>query len=502
MPAYILAHDIGTTNHKCVVFDENGNMVASASTPCHTFYSQGGSAEQDPHDWWANFLYTTKQVLVEIDSKDILGISFSAHMNGCLPVDETGQPLMRSMIHSDTRSSEIKDSIFSKVHEDQLYEITGNRIDSRYPLLKMYWLKEKRPEIYKKTRFFLQAKDYVAFRLTGKLGVTDYSDASLTGAFNLKTRSWENSLFQELALDLAKMPNPVPSTDIIGYVQKSVAVETGLLEGTPVVIGGGDGACATVGAGCVKRDDTYISLGTTAWVSKVVDRPFIDPKKRVFTICDLNPQYYNVLGTMQTAGAAYEWAVKQFSSIVDWEEVRVIPEYENFEKHVNKVPAGARGLIFHPYLLGERSPIWNDKARGGFFGLTIEHDRFDMAKAVLEGVAFSLGSIEEIINPENSDKKIRMIGGLVKSEGFVQIVSDVLNCPIQITRNAAEATSIGAAIAGGVGIGMFSSFEYAASIIKTDKGYKPNQQHGDLYKNQLEQFKELYNRIKDVQFSN
>ncbi|AZU63753.1 xylulokinase [Neobacillus mesonae] len=502
MPAYILAHDLGTTNHKCVVYSENGEIVASATRKYPTLYSQGGMAEQNPDDWWGNFLETTKQVLEKIDPIHIAGISFSAHMNGCLPVDDNGQPLMRSMIHADTRSSEIERDVYDKVCEDQFYQLTGNRIDSRYPLLKIYWLKHRKPEVYKKARFFLQAKDYLAYKLTGVLGVTDYSDASLTGGLNLSTRRWEDSLYSELALDVTKMPNPVQSTEIVGYVQKSVAKLTGLIEGTPVVIGGGDGACATVGSGCVSKGDTYISMGTTAWVSKVVDTPFIDPQKRVFTICDLNPHYYNVLGTMQTAGGAYEWVMKQLSSIVDWDEVKVVPEYDQFERQLKQVPAGSRGLIFHPYLLGERSPIWNDKARGSFFGMSLEHHRFDLAKAVLEGIAYSLGSIYEVINYDGAEREISMIGGLVKSESFIQIISDVLSQPILIKRNASEATTIGAAIAGGVGIGMYPSFMAATSIIKTSQHFTPIEHHRIVYKKQFEQFKELYHRIQDFQFAN
>jgi xylulokinase len=500
LPAYILAHDVGTTNHKCIVFNENGEMVASASRTYSTFYAEGGIAEQNPDDWWKNFLETTAQVLLKINPKDISVISFSAHMNGCLPVDRNGLPLMRSIIHADTRSSEIEDNVYRRICEEQIYKTTGNRIDSRYPLLKMYWLKEKRPEIYNETAFFLQAKDYLAYKLTGYLGVTDYSDASLTGALNLQKRKWESPIFTELGLDISKMPEIVSSSEIIDTVKKEAASETGLVEGTPVVIGGGDGACATVGAGCLKNGDTYISLGTTAWVSKVVDQPFIDPEKRVFTICDLNPNYYNVLGTMQTAGGAYEWAIHQFSSISDWEKVQVMPEYDQFEKQLKNVPAGSRGLLFHPYLLGERSPIWNEKARGSFFGIRLEHNRFDLAKAVLEGIAFSLGSISEIINPVNSINEISMIGGLVKSESFIQIISDVLKHPVQLTESPSEATSIGAAIAGGVGVKIFSSFENAAHIIKKGKRYQPIEQNSAVYEKQLARFKQLYQLVKEFDF--
>jgi len=475
--------------------------MASAARNYATYYTSGGIAEQDSNDWWVNFLETTVQVLEKVPAKDISVLSFSGHMNGCLPVSASGIPLTRSMIHADTRSSEIEEEVFAKLCEDQLYEMTGNRIDSRYPLLKMYWLKEKRPNIYKDTSFFLQAKDYLVYKITGNLGVTDYSDASLTGAFHLEKRRWEDSLFKELGLEMAKMPKAVPSTEVVGVVQKEVAVKTGLLEGTPVVIGGGDGACATIGAGCLRKNDSYISLGTTAWVSKIVDKPFFDKKKRVFTICDLNPDYYNVLGTMQTAGAAYEWAIQMLSSIQDWDQMKITPEYERFEERLKGVPAGAQGLIFHPYLLGERSPIWNDKARGSLFGMGLNHDRFDVAKAVLEGIAYSLKSIAEVMDFESVGREIRLIGGLAKSESLIQVISDVCERPVFVTGKSDFATSVGAAVAGGVGVKLFRSFEACAQLFHTSKQYIPNPANAHVYRQQFRLFEELYMRIKDIDFS-
>ncbi|KHF41670.1 xylulokinase [Halalkalibacter okhensis] len=502
MGKYILAHDLGTTNHKCTVFSEDGEVVASSTRKCSTNFLAGGIAEQHPTMWWNNVIQTTKEILEVVRGEDIAVISFTAHMNGCLPVDSKGNPLSPSLIHADTRSSEYENDVFQMVSENKLYELTGNRIDSRYTLLKMYWLKQKESAIYNKTAYFLQAKDYLAFKMTGRLGVSDYSDASLTGAFNLEKKAWESSVFKELNLELSKMPDLVPSSEIIGSVTKDAAYETGLLEGTPVVIGGGDGACATIGAGALSKGDTYINLGTTAWVSKVVEQPFIDENKRVFTICDLNPKHYNVLGTMQTAGASYEWAISQFSSIIDWDNLTVQPEYEEFEKHLTKVEAGSKGVIFHPYLLGERSPIWNSKIRGNFFGVSLEHSRFELVRAVLEGISYSLASILEVFNDTTANNETRLIGGLAKSDILIQILSDVLGSPIQVNKNISEATSMGAAIAGGVGIQMFSSFNEGAKFIKNGKRFHPNVDNELIYKQQLEMFKELYERIKDVNFVN
>ncbi len=500
MGTYILAHDLGTTNHKCTVFSQKGEVLATAQRKYPTIYRSGGIAEQDPNDWWSNVIHTTNEVLQIVKARDIAVISFTAHMNGCLPIDHRGEPLSHSFIHADTRSSEYEDEVFHRISENNLYELTGNRIDSRYTLLKMYWLKKKATDIYQKAAYFLQAKDYLAFKMTGKLGLTDYSDASLTGALNLEKKEWEKSVFDELNLEINKMPALVLSSEVIGSVTQQAAQDTGLMEGTPVVIGGGDGACATTGAGAVFKGDTYINLGTTAWVSKVVEKPFIDPEKRVFTICDINPRYYNVLGTMQTAGAAYEWAVNQFSSMVDWENLEVKPEYDHFERHVKKATPGARGVIFHPYLLGERSPIWNDKIRGSFFGISLEHNRIDLVRAVIEGIAYSLASISDVFNDLHSIKQFRLIGGLAKSETLIGTLSDVLQAPIQVNENNSEATSMGAAIAGGVGVQIFDDYEDAARLIQNGTRYQPNEQNKEIYRKQLKHFNELYQKIKDINF--
>ncbi|MBS4221735.1 xylulokinase [Lederbergia citrea] len=498
MGTYILAHDLGTTNHKCTVFCQDGEFIASSSCTYPTFYEKEGIAEQDPYHWWRNVVLTTKKVLSSISPSEIAVITFSGHMNGCLPIDAEGTPLYRSIIHADSRSSQFEHEVFQKIDEDNLYRLTGNRIDSHYTLMKMYWLRKREPDLFKKVAYFLQAKDYLAYKMTGTLGVTDYSDASLTGTLNLSKKVWEELIFSELDLDVKKMPDIVASTEVVGYVSQKAAYETGLLEGIPVVIGGGDGACATIGAGCVNKGEMYINLGTTAWVSKVTDLPFIDPKKRVFNLCDLNPKYYNVLGTMQTAGAAYEWAMKQFSTITDWSTLEVDLEFEQFEQQLKKVPAGSNGIMCHPYLLGERSPVWNDSIRGSFFGLSLANNRFDLVKVVLEGVSLSLASIAEILNDKQMVNEVKLIGGGARSKVLIEILSDVLQLSVQLNHKTSEATSLGAAIAGGVGIGMYSSFEEADHLIKKGERQDPHKERASLYQNRLSVFKTLYEQVKDI----
>ncbi|UGB29316.1 xylulokinase [Metabacillus sp. B2-18] len=498
MKSYILAHDLGTTNHKCTVFQDDGTIIATSTRLTVTKYGEGGVAEQDPNGWWDNVIETTKEVLQNVAPTNIAVVSFSAHMNGCLPVNKDGEVLYNSIIHADSRSKSVEPDVFQILNENHLYKITGNRIDAHYPVLKIYWLKKYLPEVYKKTAYFLQAKDYLAYRMTGTLGVTDYSDASLTGMMNLTKKEWEYPLFSELKLSQNKMPDILPSSSVIGHIKKDVHEETGLRQGTPVVIGGGDGACATIGAGCFSVGDSYINIGTTAWVSKVTNEPFIDSDKRVFTICDLNEKHYNVLGTMKTAGAAYEWAIKQFSTLTDWVNLESKPEYERFEKLLLKVPPGANGVIYHPYLLGERSPIWNDMIRSSFFGIGLNHNRFDLLKAVLEGISFSLTGIAEILNYSDPVTKYNLIGGMSNNKVFNQVLSDVLQRPVYLSEKSSEATSLGAAIAGGVGVGLFRNYEEGKKLIRFKEHYEPLEKHGDIYQQRLKIFKELYVKLKDI----
>ncbi|MCM3410862.1 xylulokinase [Metabacillus litoralis] len=498
MKSYILAHDLGTTNHKCTVFQDNGKIIASSTRLTVTKYGEDGVAEQDPKGWWRNVVETTKEVLQTVAPTNIAVVSFSAHMNGCLPVNKDGDVLYNSIIHADSRSNSIKPDVFQIIDENQLYKLTGNRIDAHYPVLKIYWLKKYLPEVYKNTAYFLQAKDYLAYRMTGTLGVTDYSDASLTGMMNLTKREWEYALFSDLKLSQNKMPDILPSSSIIGHIKKEIHEETGLLQGTPVVIGGGDGACATIGAGCFNIGDSYINIGTTAWVSKVTNEPFIDSNKRVFTICDLNEQHFNVLGTMKTAGAAYEWAIKQFTTLSEWGKLESKLEYGSFEKILNKVPPGANGVIFHPYLLGERSPIWNDMIRSSFFGISLNHNRFDLLKAVLEGVSYSLAGIAEILSFSDPVTKFNLIGGMSKNKVFNQVLSDVLQRPVYVSEKSSEATSLGAAIAGGVGVGLYRNYEEGKRIIRFKEQYDPLEKHSEIYQQRIKIFKELYLRLKDL----
>jgi len=297
---------------------------------------------------------------------------------------------------------------------------------------------------------------------------TDYSDASGTNLFDLRARKWAEGILSRLELEPSLLPEVVPSATVIGGVTREAAEETGLAAGTPVVIGGGDGACATVGAGVVRPQDAYCYIGSSSWISHVSTEPLYDPEQRTFTFAHLDPSYLFPTGTMQSAGGAYDWLEKLFrGSATD-------AAHAELDDLASQVPAGSRGLFFLPYLIGERSPHWNPNARGCFIGLSMVHGRGELARAVLEGVAYNLRTILGAFRRQDARiDSLRVIGGGARSPVWRQILADVLDVPLARPGLAVEATSLGAAIAAGVGVGLLPGYSVASEWAPADPAETP-----------------------------
>jgi xylulokinase len=468
--SYILAHDLGTTGNKVTLFDATtGAVVASAFVGYRTAYPQPSWAEQDPADWKRAVVLGTRRVLAAATAPGpasgtvacrsaarsfhpggIAAVCFSGMMNGALALDATGAPLRSAIIWADQRATTEAALLADRYGAEQVYRVTGNRATPACSAAKFLWIQRHQPEMYGATRVFLQAKDYAAFLLTG-VAATDYSDASNTNLFDLEARCWALDMVVATGLDPAKLPPIVPSTAVIGHVTPDAAALTGLLSGTPVVIGGGDGACATVGAGAIAPGDAYTYIGSSSWMAVTTERPLFDPAKRTFNLAHLDPALYFPLGAMQAAGGALDWLER----LLRGRGRRRL--YDDLGAAAAATPAGADGLLFLPYLSGERSPYWNPQARGAFVGLIMSHGRPHMARAVLEGVALNLKLILDALREAGEAQAIsamRLIGGGARLAVWRQILADVLGLPIVLPELLAEATSLGAAIAGGVGVGL------------------------------------------------
>jgi xylulokinase len=474
MPStYILAHDLGTTGNKATLFDaETGASVAAAFEPYDTSYPQPGWAEQDPAAWQRAVLRGTRRLIAEgpFEPGQIAAVSFSGMMNGCLLVDASGMPLRSAIIWADQRATAEADFLAQQCGAAQVYRRTGNRANASYTAAKLLWVQRHQPELYARTYRVLQAKDYAAYLLTGVLA-TDYSDASGTNLFDLERREWAVDIIEAVGLDAHKLPPAYPSTTVIGRITAQAAAQTGLLAGTPVIIGGGDGACATVGAGSVQPGDAYNYIGSSSWIAVTAERPLYDPLMRTFSFIHLDARYYFPTGTTQCAGGSYDWLERLLRG--DGDEKHKL--HRELDAAAATVPPGSRGLIYLPHLIGERTPRWNPLARGAFIGLTMSHGRAEMARAVLEGVAYNLKAGLDAFQAQGTGiKAMRLIGGGARSPLWRQILADVYGLPILRPALLSEATALGAAIAGGVGAGVYPDFTVAHRLIQVEETERPD----------------------------
>ena len=492
MGNYIIAHDLGTSGNKAVLYEKNGNVKQSTQYAYQTFYPHPGFVEQRAEDWWKAVCETTRQLLLisGVSATEIEAITFSAQMMGCLPVDRQGKPLRNMIIWADTRATEQEAWMKKQISMEEVYRITGHRISASYTAAKLLWIKENEPDLYQKAYKILQAKDYLIYRLTGKM-VTDYSDASGTNLFDLVNKKWCQKLLEAWGIDEERLPNPYPSTAIAGGLTKEAAAETSLLAGTPVVIGGGDGSCACVGAGVVEEGSAYNVLGTSSWISIASRTPLFDQEMRTFNWVHLDPEYYTPCGTMQAAGYSYSWYRDNFCT-----QDREKDQYLN-DLVLQSTPGGG-GLIYLPYLLGERSPRWDSAARGAFIGMNANTTNTEMTRAVMEGVAFNLRLILEALDREDKIAQIRMIGGGANGKAWLQILADIWNKPIDIPVYLSEATSLGAAICAGVGIGMYPDFKVVHQINSIRETIQPNAKSKSCYDRLYEIFNLSYQQLKPI----
>ena len=500
MNQYILAHDLGTSGNKAVLYDMDGNLKSSFICDYPTYYPNDGWVEQNADDWWKAVCDSTRLLLekTKISPAEIACICFSAHMMGCLLVDAQGKPLHNMLIWADTRSAVQEKYMLDQVDLKSGYDVTGHRLSASYSAAKLLWIRDNYPDIYNKADKMLHVKDYIILKLTGE-ALTDYSDASGTNLLDIRKKQWSGELISAFGIRRGLLPELCPSTHVAGGITADAAQSCGLLEGTPVVIGGGDGSCACVGAGVVEQGKVYNVVGSSSWISMAASQPHFDADMRTFNWVHLDENLYTPCGTMQAAGYSYAW----FRDCLCGEEryageIAGISSYKLIDRLVEKSPPGAKGLLYLPYLLGERSPLWDHDARGAFIGLSISSQKADMARAVLEGVGYNLKIILDILEEYCAIKDIIMIGGGVKGEIWLQILADIWQKPLLVPQYLEEATSMGAAICAGVGIGAYQDFQVAKRLNKTARVIQPDTCKAEIYSKMHELFCETYHRLKPI----
>lgn len=370
-----------------------------------------------------------------------------------------------------------------------MYELTGNILDPRSSLCKMLWLKAEEPDNYRRTARFLQSKDYIVGRMTGGVDSTDYSDASHAQVLDVRQWRYAEELLADLDLDRTKLPELHRGVDVVGHLTDEAAREMGLVAGIPVVAGGGDGACATVGAGVVEPGTAYCCMGTTAWIACATDGPVIDPDIRVFNILSLDGETCGVYGTVQAAGSSLQWIMRMFGE----------EEFSRFEEAASSVAPGSENLIYLPYLEGERSPIWDADARGVFFGLQPIHGRGHAMRAVVEGVCYALRSVLDVFREDYVLDEMRVIGGGARSDLWCRALADVCGTVLHtLVAPAEHGTALGAAIGAGVGAGIFPSLADGARAIATESQIDPDPAAQRRYEPLYELYLSLYPDLKDA----
>jgi len=487
----ILAHDIGTSGTKSSLVRSTGEIEASAASPHETHVPRPGWAEQDAGDWWRGVCRNTQALMEQHPERRerIAAIGVSGHMLGCLAVGADGTPLRPSLIHSDSRAAAECERIREAVGAEAVYRASGNILDPRSPLAKILWLHDHEPQVYARVARFLQSKDFIVGCMTGTFDSTDYSDASHAQWLDIGARAYARDILAEVGVDVGKLPAVHASSDVVGTLTAEAADALGLPSGIPVVAGGGDGSCATVGAGAVEPGDTYCCLGTTAWIASTVSVPVIDPQQRIFNIMSLDGHTCGVFGTIQCAGRSVEWVL----GLVGEEG------FGRFDGLLSSAEPGCGGLVFLPYLEGERSPIFDAQARGVYFGITPEHERHHFVRAVVEGVSFALRSVLDVMRERSPVAALRLIGGGGQSAVWQQLLADVCGVTTQtLSTEAADATSLGAAVAAGVGVGLFADFAEGVRSVRITGQREPNAGLAERYGKLYGVYRALYPSLRGV----
>lgn len=489
---YLIAHDLGTSGNKATLFNTDGQLIKSVTCRYQTHFFNANWAEQNPEDWWQSFCQANHELLTGIDASKVVGLAFSGQMMGCVVVDRNGQALRPAIIWADQRSIEQEQKIRRVWDEQKFYRITGHRISAAYSLEKLMWIADNEPEIFAKTWKVLQPKDYIVARLTGRF-VTDYSDASGTNCFDLNTFKWSEDILNSIGIDSSIFPDLHASTDVIGEVSEDLAQTCGLAVGTKVILGGGDGVCAAVGAGSVHENVAYNYLGSSAWIAFSSSKPVFDPLMRTYNWAHLVPNMITPNGTMQAAGNSYEFIRQSLYGDYALDKV-----YSLMDAEARQSKIGANGLIYLPYLLGERSPRWNPDARGAFVGLKMEHTRGDMVRAGIEGILMNLSLILDVFKSEADIKEINVIGGLAKGSLVSELMTDIYGLPSHRLKALDEATSMGAAVAAGIGSGVFENFNAIDRFIAFQERMHPNLEHHQQYEAVKHAFEHTYQALLPV----
>src|SRR5579862_190450 len=499
---YMMGIDVGTTGTRAIIVRPDGHVVAAALADHQPMrMEQPGWAEQDPEDWWQAAVSAVRGALnqAELKGSDIAAVGLSGQMHGVVLLDNTRAVLRPSLIWCDQRSQSQCDWITNKVGAARLIQLTSNPALTGFSAPKMLWVRDHEPKVYERVAHFLLPKDFVRFRLTGEFA-TDVSDASGTLLFDVTHRRWSNEMLAALEMDANILPRAFESPEFTGKISRETALVTGLAAGTPVVAGAGDQAASAVGNGIVLPGLTSATLGTSGVIFSYTDKPKLDPRGRIHTFCHAVPGKWHVMGVTQGAGLSLRWFRDQFGNSEAWYARQLgVDVYDLIIQEAEKIAPGSDGLLFLPYLMGERTPHLDAQARGMWFGLTASHTRGHLIRAILEGVAFSLRDSLEIFQELNIPvSQIRASGGGSRNALWRQIQADIYGKDL-VTLRESEGSAYGAALLAGVGGGIYRSVEEAAKeAIQIRESVLPDRENMQRYDQLYQVYRKLYPAVREL----
>ena len=490
--AYLIGMDVSTTAVKALLTDAAGTVVGSASTETPLQTPQPLWSEQDPAAWWRGAQHSLRRLLADtgVDGKDIAAIGLTGQMHSLTVLDERGEILRPAILWSDQRTGPQCETIRQRLGKNRLIALTGNDALTGFTAPKILWVREHEPQVYAHARQLLLPKDYVRFRLTGSYA-TDRAGAAGTLLFDVRARNWSQDVLSALEIDPALLPPTFEGPAITGVVTPQAAAATGLRAGTPVIAGGGDQAAQAVGVGAIQPDIAALTLGTGAVIFVPTDAPFIEPEGRLHAFPHAVPGRWHLMGVTLSAGGSLRWWRDLLRPQADFEAV-VAPAAE--------VTPGSEGLLFLPYLSGERTPHGDPLARGGFIGLTIRHTPAHLTRSVLEGVAYGVRDSLTLIRAAGvpPSQQVRVSGGGARSAIWRQIYADVLGVNL-VTVDVVEGAAFGAALLAGVGAGLWADVDDAcAATVRTTGSMSPRPEAAAAYDDHYALYRRLYPLLRPV----
>ena len=499
MAAYLLGIDVGTSGTKTILVDLKGKVLASATAnyPLHT--PRPGWTEQDPEDWWRATKKTIRKVLKtsQVSPSAIKGIGFSGQMHGSVFLDKHHQVVRPCLLWNDNRTAKVCEEITHKIGQKTLHRSVSNPCLTGFTLPKVVWLQKHEPRNFAKVHHLLLPKDYVRFRLTGEI-LTEVSDAAGSLMYDVRKKCWSQTILNALDIPGDWLPEVRGSEEVCGTLTKTVAKETGLHAGTPVVGGAADQPAGAVGTGVVNHGQVMCSLGTSGVIFAATGAPRVDPKERLHTFNHAVPETWYLMGCMLSAGGSLAWYRDHFADAEKREaKRRKVDVYEVLMEKASEISIGTEGLFFLPYLTGERSPHKDPYARGAFVGLSVRSTANHLIRSIVEGVTYGLRDCLEVVRQQKvSISEIRATGGGARSPFWRQMLADVFRAPIAVLESE-EGGAMGGAILAAVGAGEYKDVQQACSkMIKVKSRVRPKKKNVSAYETYYEQFVTLYPPLK------